>query len=362
MLMTAALWMPARMVPNASGSSMRQRIARAREPQRLRRLAQRARNRREAGVGVADDRKQAVEKQRCGRWPGADAEQRDHEDQQRQRGDRLDDADRGQHDLSQARTARHQDAERQRAEDGRQQRHGDQRQVLARPAPERRPARLFGAGRPDAEPLGDEVRGDGPLRDLVELHAGVEAHHRGVVDLPGHPAQRRKGRWPARLGVAAVEQDRLVAREEPAIVGQHAQPIARDLGVGRIDVGHVERAGGKAADRQLVIEPLDLPVGERVARRQAGPAVAPAQELVAEVDAQLGVAGEIGDRADAEARRRLLAHRERVAVVEPERPDETEPPRRQRGPQRGEVSRTPPRREALSPRRISSRSVPVYSG
>ena len=139
MLMTAALWMPARMVPNASGSSMRQRIARRGRPSASADSRRAVRDRREAGVGVAHDRKQAVEEQRRRRRPGADAEQRDHEDQQRQRGDRLDDADRGQHDLSQARAARRQDPERQRAEDGRQQRHGDQRQVLARPTPERRP-------------------------------------------------------------------------------------------------------------------------------------------------------------------------------------------------------------------------------
>ena len=96
------------------------------------------------------------------------------------------------------------------------------------------------------------------LGDPVDLGARVEAHHRRFVDLARHPPHRRERRRPARLGVAPVEQDRLVAREEAAIVGQHAQAVARDLGVGRIDVRDVQRAGSQAADRQLVVEALGL--------------------------------------------------------------------------------------------------------
>src|SRR5437763_896631 len=83
-------------------------------------------------------------------------------------------------------------------------------------------------------------------------------------------------------------------------------------------------ATSNAAHRQLVVEALGLRLRQAVARGQAGPAVMPAQELVADADPQRP-SGEVGDFSNAEAGRRRFAHGERVVVVEPQWPDEPDP-------------------------------------
>ena len=74
----------------------------------------------------------------------------------------------------------------------------------------------------------------------------------------------------------------------------------------------------------------DLPLRQPVPVPQGGPAVGAVQELVAERQPQLGMRPQVRDRPDAEPVRGLLAHPDRVGVVEPQRPGHLDPAGRQR--------------------------------
>ena len=112
------------------------------------------------------------------------------------------------------------------------------------------------------------------------------------------------------------------------VVLQHAQLVLVDLGVGRIDVDHVDLSAGHRFIGEPVVEAarrLRQPVGPL----QTGPAVAAAEELVRQPEAQLRMLREI-----AEVRRlsccALLARiGERVGIVETQRHGDAETKRRQ---------------------------------
>ena len=104
-----------------------------------------------------------------------------------------------------------------------------------------------------------------------------------------------------------------------AIVLEHAQAVGADLGVGGVDVGHVDGAGGEGAVGEVVVHARGRRLRQAVAGAQAGPAVGAVEELVGEHEAELRVGGEVGDAADAERAGARLGHAEGVAVVEAER-------------------------------------------
>ncbi len=106
--------MPARIDGEASGSSTRRRRAPGGRPSASADSRTGGGDVGEPGGRVAHDRQQAVEEQRHDGRPRADAEQRDHEHQQRQRRDRLDHARQREHHLPQPRPPGREDAQRHR--------------------------------------------------------------------------------------------------------------------------------------------------------------------------------------------------------------------------------------------------------
>ena len=90
--------------------------------------------------------------------------------------------------------------------------------------------------------------------------------------------------------VAIIEMvDRVVAREERAIVLEHDQVERFDLRVGRVDVREVDRAGAERLPRELVLDAPDARQVEPVAAREARIAVGPAEELVGQAESQVAV-------------------------------------------------------------------------
>ena len=177
-----------------------------------------------------------------------------------------------------------------------------------------------------ADVRGHEVDRDLALGHARHLRALVEADHRRVVELSFETLERRDRRGRARREIRAIDQQRLVGREEAPVVLEHAELVGVDLGVGRVDVGDVGAAAGERAVGEVVVHAARVVV-QAVAGAQAGPAVGAVHHLVAEHESQLGMRGEIGDAADAQRGGARLGHRQRVAVVEAERPASARRPR-----------------------------------
>ena len=92
----------------------------------------------------------------------------------------------------------------------------------------------------------------------------------------------------ARFGqVQAVEEDRIVAREEAPVVLQGHQPEPLDLRVRGVDVHHVDLARPDRLVGQVVLDGPDVAHPEPVVRRQPGPAVFPLQELVRQAEMEV---------------------------------------------------------------------------
>ena len=140
-LITAAVRTPARIVGVANGSSIRQRTASGGSPS----VSADSRRGRgippQAGVRVSHDRQQAVQKQRGDRrrgprsFPNEPHHDRDHEQQERQRGDRLQDAGDGENHSARSRSTGGDHPKRDADQHRRQQRRDDQQQVLAESSP-----------------------------------------------------------------------------------------------------------------------------------------------------------------------------------------------------------------------------------
>ncbi len=108
------------------------------------------------------------------------------------------------------------------------------------------------------------------LRDLgeaaaVEFDLRVERDHRRRIDAAFEAAQRR------RVERGAHQQHRFVAREERAVVLEHPQAKAPDLGVGRVDVDHVDLAGRDRVVGEAVVEP-GAGLDRQTRRRPSAPA------------------------------------------------------------------------------------------
>ena len=259
---------------------------------------------------------------------GPDPEERDHEDQERERGDGLDHADHGEHRLAQARVPEGQDPERDRHRDREGQRHADELQVLRRVPQDAGHPPFGGRGCRDPAPAEKEGR-RGTLRQTAILGAAVEVRHRRGVDGAFETRDGPERGRPAPRRVRAVHQDRVVAREEPQIIAQQAQPVPADLGIGGVGVGYVEGPRGESPVSEIVLQPAHLAVGQAVALAQARPPLTPVHELAAETEAQRRVPPEIGDRAHPEPPGERLGHGQGVAVVEAERRGQHQAARRQ---------------------------------
>ena len=137
--------------------------------------------------------------------------------------------------------------------------------------------------------------------------------------------------------VPAVQEDRPVFREDVPVVLQHGEPLAADLRVGGVEVRHVELPSRKRAVGDVMVEAADAGRGEAVALAHGRPAVAAVEELAGEPQAELRVAGQVGDAPDAQPLRHLPAHAQGVGVLEAERAGERDPSRLQGRAERGLV-------------------------
>ncbi len=127
----------------------------------------------------------------------------------------------------------------------------------------------------------------------------------------------------------------MIRREEAEVVAEHAEFVLLDLGVGRVKVGRVDLSAGEGAIGEVVVETADVAVREPVAVSDAGPAVGPIHEFIAESEFQVGISFEVGQRDYAETRGDVLAHADGIGVVEPERPAHSHAPLGQRRSQGG---------------------------
>ena len=103
-----------------------------------------------------------------------------------------------------------------------------------------------------------------------------------------------------------------------AVVLEHAQAIALDLRVGRVDIHHLDAPGGEGVVGKAVIQPPGR-LWQAVGALQARPAVGTAEEFLRQGEFQLAMPHEVGKPPDAKPLGAIFAHGERIGVVEAER-------------------------------------------
>ncbi len=194
------------------------------------------------GGRVAHDRQQAIEKQ-CGqRGFRADAEPGDHEDQKRQRRDRLDEPG-----------GRQDEGPRSRAGGQPRRPAGSTRQIAAaseiatsvRCSPSRRSSRgqTSLGGRPGARSPNFAARKSAATRSSgtwSSLARAFIAAISGSVILPSRRARAVMAAGERVRQIGAIEPDALIDRKESEIVDEHAQVACFDLGVGRVEIGGLD--------------------------------------------------------------------------------------------------------------------------
>ena len=252
--------MPASIAGAASGSSISSSLIPGREAEGQRRLAHAAPHAGHARVGVAHDRQQRIQKQRDQRRRRADAaQQRNQEREQRQRRYGLDHADHGEDRLRRGFAPRRDHAQRHRDDDARGERCEHQQQVLARKPPEiraeqRARANCARARRPRLPPARKVFATSAKL-----LCSSSAAALRRIICALVYPAFQALQRLPclrqALRQIEPVQQHRVVARKHAAVVLEHAQAVALDLGVGGIDVHDIDFPGGDGLVGEAVVQP-----------------------------------------------------------------------------------------------------------
>ena len=96
--------------------------------------------------------------------------------------------------------------------------------------------------------------------------------------------------------------------------------MALDRGIGRIDIDHIKLPGRDRAELQSVVDPARCVEWQRVVRAQPAPAVGATDEFLGEPETQSGVRHEVRDTVDPEACCLFLRHRQRIGIVETQRP------------------------------------------
>ena len=172
----------------------------------------------------------------------------------------------------------------------------------------------------DPERAADELGSDQALRDVIDAGLRVERLHVRGADAALQTPQGRHGPGGPAGEVFPPHEHGAVLGEGVAIVDEDAQALRADLGIGRVEVGHVDGTGRESPVGHVVVEPPHLLLREPVAGAERRKAIGAVHDLVGEPEAQLGVAGQVGDGADAQLLCEVLAHPERVAVLEAERP------------------------------------------
>ena len=163
-----------------------------------------------------------------------------------------------------------------------------------------------------------------------------------AISADGDPSlqsrQGREGRRRSRLQVGPIEPDAFIRGKETEVVAKHAEVVLLDLGVGRIEVGGLDLAAGECPVGEVVVEAANVALGQAVAVAHARPAVGPIHEFIAESELELGMSLQVGQTGHAQLRGDLLAHADRIGVIET-RAAGSSPRRARPGPRRGRLRR-----------------------
>ncbi len=149
----------------------------------------------------------------------------------------------------------------------------------------------------------------------------VQAPHRGGVDPVREAVQGIPELGVAPQGLRADQRDRLVGREEAAVVDQHDEVERGDPAVGRVARRHVDRPPGDRLVQQVSVH-LDRRLGEveAVSPRQAGEAVGASAKLGAEADPEFAEVPARSEILVIPSRSAWLAsHQQRESILEAER-------------------------------------------
>jgi hypothetical protein len=175
----------------------------------------------------------------------------------------------------------------------------------------------------------EELAGDCREAAAVEFGLRVELDHALLIDRASEPFERGPGARQALRQIQPIQQHCVVRRKESAIVLQHAQLIAADLGVGGVGVDHVYLAGNQRFVGKPVVEAARHRVRESVRGAQSGPAVGAPDEFLRQPENQRGMRRKIGNAANAMLGRPVFAHGERIRIVEAKRYRDAESVRRE---------------------------------
>ena len=103
------------------------------------------------------------------------------------------------------------------------------------------------------------------------------ARRRSAPRGAGSPRRARRG---APATSSPVDEHRLVVGERAEVVLEHDEVEPRDLGIGGVQVRHVDLARGERRVGEVVLEPAHVALRQAIARPQRGPAVTAIHELV----------------------------------------------------------------------------------
>lgn len=165
---------------------------------------------------------------------------------------------------------------------------------------------------------GEKVARNGCEALALEFRGRVHPYHVLGPDAVLQRLNRPPRFGKAPLDVEPVEEHRIVAGKIVEVVVQHPQAKLFDLCIRRIDVDHIHVALRQGIVGDSVIHAA-RGMAERVAPRQARPAIGAAKEFMRQAQPQLRMLSQIAQGADAQPLRIVGAHGERIAVVEAER-------------------------------------------
>jgi hypothetical protein len=161
-----------------------------------------------------------------------------------------------------------------------------------------------------------KARGNLGLRLSIQGSVGVHSGHDRLIDATRQAIQRLADG----LGdILATQENGVVRWKESSIVLECRQVVVHDLGVGRVQIGHIQRSGSDAAIGEIVRQPAHVRLRQPIVRTNAGPPVGALHELVAETETKRRMFGELGHSSDAKFRRPIASHAQDVGVVETER-------------------------------------------
>ncbi len=148
---------------------------------------------------------------------------------------------------------------------------------------------------------------------------GVGASHGCAIYAPDQSLDGGQCLRSASCEIEAVDDYRVVAREEATVVVEHAQVQSIDLWVGGVHVDNVGLSASYRFERELVLDPAHVAQGKTVAFPQPAPSVRAAEELVSKRRTELGTAHEVGNRSERKLVCDRWCRRNRIGIVKAQR-------------------------------------------